>query len=187
MSPAFPFQTGGAAAEFATLLGDHAGLCITDRTAWPRFGLKGPGSTGWLEGAGISLPGLNRVAAQADLLVLRLGDNDITVLGSSETLNGISSLRVRWEAAAGPKGYSSWREEAWAWLHLDGPELDQTLARCCAVDLRLGRFAADQIAQTRFAHVDAVVLRRDGGADILFDIAASSAVIKIIRESGGHP
>lgn len=182
----FPFAPGGAAEEAASLLGHHDGLVVTDRTHWPRFGLKGPCSADWLSASEIALPAPNRLHVSSGLTVLRLGGNDITLLGDPAAPEALTSLRARWEAAEGAKGYSSWREEAWAWLHLDGPALEEALARLCAVDLRSGRFAPEAIAQTRFAHVDAVVIRRDGAAEILFDIAASAAVLRTIRQGGGH-
>jgi sarcosine oxidase, subunit gamma len=180
----FPLERGGAAADRAALLGDHDGLRIADRTAWPRFGIKGPGSADWLRYAGIDLPEPNRMVVQAGRIVLRLGRNDIVLLSEDGLPGTISDLRQRWEDSDAPKGYSSWREEAWAWLHLDGPHLDQTLAGCCAVDLRLP--ASGRIAQTVFAHVDAVVIRRDGAADLWFDIAATGAVLATMRQDRGH-
>jgi len=182
----FPLQPGGAAVEFAAYLGDQAGLCIADRTGWPRFGVKGPGSADWFESIGIALPRPNMLAERTDMTVLRLGQNDITVLAACQSSAEVLQLVTAWQAAAEPKGYSSWRDEAWAWLHLDGPALEDTLAACCAVDLRPAHFAADQIAQTRFAHVDAVVLRRESGVDVLFDISTSGTVLKTIREVGSH-
>lgn len=62
-----------------------------------------------------------------------------------------------------------------------------------AVDLRAGRFAPDAIAQTRFAGLDAVVLRRHGGAEALFDVTATGAVLRAVAqaaasaEKGGLP
>jgi hypothetical protein len=40
--------------------------------------------------------------------------------------------------------------------------------------------------QTRFAHVDAVVIRCDGAAEILLDVATSAAVSRTIRHGGGY-
>jgi sarcosine oxidase subunit gamma len=185
LTQVFPLNEGGAAADRAGLLGDHDGLCIADRTAWPRFGIKGPGSADWLRAAGIELPEPNRMAVQDGMVVLRLGRNDIILVSADGVPGAVSALRQRWEDATAPKGYSSWREEAWAWLHLDGLQLDWTLARCCAVDLRLPTM--DKIAQTVFAHVDAVVIRRDSGVDLWLDIAATGAVLGTLRQVGGHP
>lgn len=185
-SQTFPFASGGAAEEAAALLGQHDGLVVTDRTHWPRFGLKGPGSADWLAAAGVTLPAPNRIDSSSGATVLRLGGNDITLLGDPAAQEALVALRDRWEAANGPKGYSSWREEAWAWLHLEGPALEAALARLCAVDLRPGCFDPEAIAQTRFAHVDAVVIRRGGAAEVVFDIAASAMVLRRIRHGGGH-
>jgi len=180
----FPLDESGAAADRAPLLGDRHGLRIMDRTSWARFGLKGQGSADWLQDAGIDLPAPNRMALLPGMVVLRLGRNDIVVLSQDGTPDAVAALRQRWQDDPGPKGYSSWREEGWAWLHLGGPALDQTLARCCAVDLRLP--LTDRVAQTVFAHVDAVVIRRRDGADILFDIAATGAVLTRLRQFGGQ-
>ena len=82
-----------------------------------------------------------------------------------------------WEVAEGPRGYTAWREAGWGWLALAGPALDRVLARLCAVDLPPGRVPPDAIAQTRFAGIDAVVLRDGASAEILFDIAATSDML----------
>ena len=181
-----PLEADGAAFDRIALLGDHGGLRVTDRTAWPRFGIKGPGGADWMRGAGIDLPAPNHLIEWAQLVVLRLGQNDVVVLSGDGAPDAVAALRARWEGTVGQKGYSSWREESWAWLHLEGPELDQTLARCCAVDLRLAVHDADKIAQTTFAHVDAVVLRRGAGADLFFDIAATGAVLATMRQGGAR-
>lgn len=180
----FPLEDGGGAADRAPLLGDRHGLRIADRTAWARFGIKGPGSADWLEAAGIALPEANRIGLLPGLVVLRLGRNDVVLLSRDGRPDAVSALRQKWQEAAGQRGHSSWREEGWAWLHLDGPALDGALARCCAVDLRPP--VTDRIAQTVFAHVDAVVFRRDDGADILFDIAATGSVLASLRQDGGQ-
>lgn len=184
LTQVFPLDGEGAAADRAALLGDQDGLRIADRTAWPRFGIKGPGSAEWLRKAGMDLPDPNRMSVQDGMVVLRLGRSDIVLLSEDGLPGAVSALRQRWEVSAAPKGYSSWREEAWAWLHLEGPDLDRTLARCCAVDLRLPE--SDRVAQTVFAHVDAVVMRRGRGLDLLFDVAATGAVLTTIRQGRGQ-
>jgi len=177
----FPLSPGGAAEAETALLGRIGGLTVADRTQWPRFGIKGPGAAEWLAGAGLALPAPNRSAALPGKLVLRLGGNDVTILGDPSVPDPIKALRAQWDAAVGPKGWSSWREEGWAWLHLSGPALPGVLARLCAVDLRPHRFAPDAIAQTRFAHLDAVVIRRESDAEVLFDITATAACLRDIR------
>ena len=179
----FPLDPGGAASDRSALLGERDGLNITDRTAWPRFGIKGPQSADFLLSIGIDLPNPNRLAVRKGLVVMRLGRNDIVFLSDDGSADAIAALRDQWQNATGPKGYLSWREEAWAWLNLDGPALDQTLARCCAVDLRLSVHDVDLIAQTSFAHADAVVTRRNGSVDVLFDISATAGVLSTVRQT----
>jgi sarcosine oxidase subunit gamma len=185
----FPLQAGGAAEDAALLLGRRGGLAIEDRTAWPRWGLKGPGSADWLAAAGLALPEINRWSESDGIRILRLGRNDVTLLADPDAAERLAAIRVRWEAAAAPKGYPSWREEGWAWLALSGAGLAAALARLTAVDLRPGRFGADAIAQTRVAHLDAVLLLAGGVAEILFDIAASAGVVREIARAAeaGRP
>lgn len=183
MTRVWPLSPGGAAEAEAALLGPARGLTVTDRTAWPRFGIKGPGAADWLAAAGLTLPEANRIATAPGMRILRLGGNDVTILGDPADPAPLAALRTRWEAAAGPKGWSSWREEGWAWLHLAGPTLAGVLARLCTLDLRPGRFAVDAIAQTRVAGLDAVLIRRGDGAEILFDITATAAVLRDVAQA----
>lgn len=176
----FPLQPGGAAADAAFLLGRRGGLATEDRTAWPRWGLKGPGSADWLAADGLELPALNRWSVADGVRVLRLGRNDVTLTAEPAAAAALAARRARWDEAAGPKGYPSWREEGWAWLALSGGALEAVLARLTAVDLRPGRFAADAIAQTRVAQLDAVLLLSGGIAELFFDIAATASVVREI-------
>jgi sarcosine oxidase subunit gamma len=172
----FPFQPGGAAEGTPLPSG-----CITlgDLTALPRFGLKGPGSAAWLTAAGVPLPPVNRVCVHRGMRVLRLGGEDILL--SAETGEPpFDEIRAAWEADTGSKGYSSWREEGWAWMRLSGPALGPALARLCALDLRPGRFGDDEISQTRFAGVEAVLLRAADALDIFFDVTASAFVARTV-------
>jgi sarcosine oxidase subunit gamma len=183
MTRVWPLSAGGAAEAEAALLVPAPGLTVTDRTAWPRFGIKGPGAADWLAAAGLALPAPNRIGAAPGMAILRLGGNDVTILGDPADPAPLATLRARWEAAGGPKGWSSWREEGWAWFDLAGPSLPGVLARLCTLDLRPGRFAADAIAQTRVAGLDAVLIRRGEGAEILFDITATAAVLRDIAQA----
>ena len=181
----YPLQRDGAAEDATALLGGLESLTIEDRTSHPRWGIKGPGSADWLAAHGLTLPLVNRHMLIHGMRLLRLGRNDITVLAKPGTAGPLANLRHDWERSSGPKGYSSWREESWAWLALSGDALDAALERLCAIDLRPGRFAADQLALTRFAHVDAVVFRSGASVQVLFDITATAAVLRTIRQAAG--
>jgi sarcosine oxidase subunit gamma len=172
----FPLNGGGGAEDMAMLLSSSGSVTIEDRTAVGRFGLKGNGSAEWLQTMGINVPVVNQHATFHGLKVLRLGANDVVCLEDRPSAE-LASLRLRWSAACPPKGYTSWREESWAWLRLGGSGLGQLLPRLCPLDLRTGRFGNNEIAQTRFARVDAVLIRSGAGFDVLFDITLTAHVV----------
>lgn len=178
----FPFQPGGAADGTTLPSGRIALVDLTDR---PRFGLKGPGSAAWLTAAGVPLPSVNRVGAHRGIKVLRLGGEDI-LLTAERGDAAFDEIRTAWNAGGGSKGYSSWREEGWAWMRLSGPALEPMLARLCALDLRRGHFGDDEIAQTRFAGVETVLQRADEAFDLFFDITASAFVARTVAATEKH-
>lgn len=168
-----PRNPGGAAEGLALPKGP---LDLTDLTAAPRFGLKGSGSTAWLVGHGEALPEVNRLAEWQGMRLLRLGREDLLLL-AEDAGEALDRTLDSWRAYPGPRGWSAWREEGWAWFRLSGPALDEAMARLCAVDLRPTIFPGDRIAQTRICGVEAVVLRGGRGFDILFDIALTAHLI----------
>ena len=175
-SAVFPFMAGGAAD--GTKLPSGA-VVLSDLTASPRFGLKGGGSAAWLTAHGIALPALNRIGAYRGMRILRLGNEDILVLAEG-TGEALAELKADWESDSGPKGYSSWREEGWAWLRLSGPQAPQAMSRLCALDLRADKFSVEDIAQTRVAHIEAVTFRSPAGFDVLFDVTASACFARTV-------
>ncbi|RAZ89148.1 hypothetical protein DPM33_19515 [Mesorhizobium hawassense] len=166
----YPFMPGGAADGTRLVSG---AVVLSDLTDTPRFGLKGGGSAAWLAAQGIPLPPVNRIGEHRGMRVLRLGNEDILLLAedAGETL---AQIKTAWQVAAAPKGFSSWREEGWAWMRLSGPRLAEAMSALCALDLRPRKFGADDIAQTRVGHIEAVAFRSPAGFDILFDITASA-------------
>ncbi|MBX3568020.1 MAG: hypothetical protein KF914_08185 [Rhizobiaceae bacterium] len=178
----FPFDHGGAANGTVLPTGSVA---LADLTAQPRFGLKGPGSSAWLEAHGVALPPVNRVAVHQGMRVLRLGGEDM-LLTAENAAPALADLQGAWTAETSAKGYSSWREEGWAWMRLSGPALQPALARLCALDLRPTRFATDEIAQTRFAGVEAVLLRTGHAFDVFFDVTASAFVARAVAAVEKH-
>lgn len=178
----FPFQRGGAAE--ATRL-PSGSVTLEDLTPLPRFGLKGPGSNAWLTAAGWPLPEINRVGTHRGIRMLCLGGEDILLTAENST-SALDGIREAWNVDTDPKGYSSWREEGWAWMRLSGTALDDALARLCALDLRAGRFPENEIAQTRFAGVEGVVLRTGDAFDVFFDITMSASVARSVAAVGKH-
>jgi sarcosine oxidase subunit gamma len=184
MTRVVPLSDRGAAAGCLPLPGDDRSARLQDLTACARFGLKGAGADTWFAGQA-DLPGINRWIAHDSARLLRLGARDIMLLAAPFSPDTVATMRAAWEA--GGHGHSSWREETWAWLRLSGPATWDVAARLTAVDLRPKAFAADAILQTRFAHLDAVLLRAgpapDAGLDILFDIAATAQVVEDIASA----
>lgn len=178
----FPFGPGGAARGTELPAG---AVALTDLTAAPRFGLKGPGSGGWLAAQGIALPEINRIGLCCGMRVLRLGREDIVLLaeGAAGTL---AELKAAWQRDPGRKGYSSWREEGWAWLRLSGACLPQAMGRLCALDLRPARFGAGEIAQTRIGSIEAVLFRSQDTFDVLFDITVSAFFARQVAAAARH-
>ncbi|MBZ9765387.1 hypothetical protein LB535_14925 [Mesorhizobium sp. CA10] len=178
----YPFMPGGAADGPELISG---AVVLSDLTDRPRFGLKGGGSAAWLAAQGITLPCVNRIGEHRGMQVLRLGNEDILLLAedAGETL---AEVKAAWQAATAPKGYSSWREESWAWMRLSGPELAEAMRALCALDLRPQKFGPDDVAQTRVGHIEAVTFRSPTGFDILFDITASAYFARAVAAVAGH-
>ncbi len=174
MSAVYPLSKRGAAAELREKLVATEAVTLADLTPWPRFGLKGSGAADWFA-TRLPLPDVNRIADADGLRVLRLGPRDIMVLGQSAGSPEVAALRELWEGD--PQSYSSWRDETWAWLRLTGAGAEGIASRLTAFDLRESNFGPQDIAQTRFAHQDGVLLRTTDGFDILFDIASTARVV----------
>lgn len=172
----FPLSPNGSAAEVLLPAGQ---LTLDDLTAHPRFGIKGPGSAKWLEGRGLSLPSVNRIAGRGSLRLLRLGHEDFLAVGDASGV-AAAELTAAWNADKGSRGFWSWREESWSWMRLSGSLTKVVMARLCALDLRADRFGEDQVAQTRVAHLEAVLVRGEGGFDVFFDIASTAFFIRTV-------
>lgn len=170
MTRVLPLSENGAASAVPLPGG------IEDRTEWPRFGLKGPGTQEWCASQGIFLPSVNECAEGDGLRICRLGAQDVLWLGLDPDGAAIANLRQLWEKA--PRGYSSWREEAWAWLYLDQTASQVALPRLTAIDLRASAFPPAALLQTRIAHQDAVLMHgAGGGTQLFFDVSATAQVV----------
>lgn len=178
----YPFMPGGAA-DGTRLISDA--VALSDLTDRPRFGLKGGGSAAWLAAQGVKLPAVNRIGDHRGMRVLRLGNEDILLLAEGEEAT-LAEIKNAWQAAPAPKGYSSWREEGWAWMRLSGPRIAEAMTSLCALDLRPQKFGGDNIAQTRVGHIEAVTFRSPTGFDILFDVTASAYFARAVAAVAGH-
>ena len=172
MTDTLPIGPGGAAGPLDPFLAGGGPLVVTDLTGSPRFGIRGPGALAWWQEQGPALPEINRRHAVAGGEVLRLGYQDLMMLGP-----GADRLAEHWRSAGGAKGHDSHRDAALAWLRVGGPWLHIALTRLCALDLRPQAAPTDRLWQTRFAGLNAVVLRDADAVQILFDIASTAVML----------
>jgi glycine cleavage system aminomethyltransferase T len=130
------------------------------------------------------------VPTPGGLDLVRLGSEDFVLLSRPDAPSAaLADLRARWEAdLAGPKGFDAWRDEVWAWFHLCGDGVSDFMARTCPVDLHRDRHAPSQVAQTRVAQMDCIVVRTDRtgrhGFDLFFDMASSEFALLSLQELG---
>ena len=153
-------------------------LGLADLTPLPRIGFKGWNIGPWLAQAGAEMgEASNRAYPQADgTRIARLAPGDALVLADRAGRGPlIESLRHAWSMADADGCFHVARQETSCWLLLTGAHAASMLAKVCAVDLRPQAFAADAIAQTNVARLNAIVIRGDIGAVPAFDLLADSA------------
>ncbi len=153
---------------------------ITDRTAWPRLGLRGPGVPGWCARNGFSLPSrINRCQRIEGGRVARLGRTEILVLPDA----GAGSL-LEIGAAAGV--FDAFRQETWAWFRIEGPGTGSALAQFSSADFRPREVCDGDVMQARLAGLDAVFIAvgdaDDRAFDIFVDIASSDFLAELFAE-----
>lgn len=142
---------------------------VTDRTARPRFGLRGPGVPAWCAERGLPFPErVNRCTEFNGGRVARLGRTEILVL--PDALDAPCP-------AVGPGAgvYDGYREEGWAWFRIEGPGTGAALAQLTSADLRPSRVRAGDVVQTHLAALDAVIVAVGEDGDRAFDIFADIA------------
>ena len=166
---------GGDAADEAARA---EALGLADLTPLPRVGFKGWNTGPWLAQAGAEMgEASNRAYPQADgTRIARLAPGEALVLADRAGRGPlIESLRQAWSMADADGCFHVARQETSCWLLLTGAHAAGMLAKVCAVDLRPQAFAADAIAQTNVARLNAIVIRGDIGAVPAFDLLADSA------------
>lgn len=200
------FAAGNEAAIAASFGGtDEAAaahyLGLADLSPLRRVGFKGPGAADWLVAQGLTVPEVNRCAAQADgARLFRLGANDLMIttdLGATATLP--DKLSAAWAALENPpqspRGFPMPRQEGFCWFVLTGRHAAAAMAKVCGVDLRPHRFPVGAIAQTSVARLSAVAARDDINGTLAFQLFADSAsaeywwdcILDAMQEFGGRP
>ncbi len=112
-------------------------------------------------------------AGRAELIARRLTDAiALGLLGDGERL---AQLEAQWRIENEERTYPMPRRDSHAWLAITGPATPEMLAKLCAVDLRLSKFADLAIAQTSIAKMSAIVVRADIGPNPVFHLLADSA------------
>jgi sarcosine oxidase subunit gamma len=148
---------------------------LTDRSLWPRAGLKGSSATEWLASRVAILPPINAAAHQSDGgLLIRLADNEYASLAGTADSVGLPggfpdfALDGNMEPGICPVP----RFAANAWFTVDGQSIPEMFAKLCAVDLRLHKFADHLVAQTIVARAVSILIRDDVGATPRFHLLA---------------
>jgi len=174
-------------------------LGLADLSTLPRIGFKGRGATDWLNKQGARLPEQpNRALIQPDgSLLARLSAQEVLILCALQAAHA-RPVRLQDDAgsAAAQHAYLLPRADSHCWLALTGEYAAQTLAKICAVDMRLHKFAQGDVAQTSVARVNAILIRYDLANDapcfyILCDVSLAeflwTSLIDAMQEFGGQP
>jgi len=120
------------------------------------------------------------VRQSSGVLAARLAPSELLLLGD---LSGepapLDSLAAAWRAEPvppqSPRGYLLPRQHSHFWFLVSGERAAAMFAKLCGVDLRPGKFANGQIAQTSLARMNAVVIRDDRGDILAYHLLGDSA------------
>lgn len=172
-------------------------LALCDLSALSRWGCKGAGAPGWIESLNLELPQQpNKAVVQNNGgLIARLSMEECLLLddvaSTSEwprLIEGMCSGQIP------ERVYSLPRADSHCCFALSGEHSSDTLAKVCAVDLRLTKFANNDVAQTSVARVNAIVIRADQNSVpcfyILSDLSSAeflwTCLIDAMQEFDGH-
>ncbi len=158
-------------------------LGLADLSVLARSGFKGAGTPEWLAGQGVTLPeASNRAARQTGgELAARLAPNELLILGALAGGEGglAETLEAAWAAETlppeTPRGFPLPRRDSHAWFLVAGSDAPAMFAKLCGVDLRSGKFADLEIAQTSLARITAVIIRDDMGGQLAYHLLCDSA------------
>ncbi len=164
---------GLARSPIASKTASYGPLTLTDRSLWPRAGVKGARATEWLTSRGAIVPAINAASRQADgsLLVRLAGNEFMSLAGSADALappGGLPDFIFDGDNESGLCPVPRFAGNAW--FALSGPLLPEMLAKLCGVDLRPRRFANHMVAQTVVARTTAILVRDDDKSGACFHL-----------------
>jgi len=159
---------------------------LADFTDLPRLGVRGAAAATWLGAQGClipSAPNLLTVQPQGATL-LRLSQGEYLLLGSlADEGAQVAAVDAALAADATPGVYALPRQDTHAWFWLGGARAVEVLAKLCGVDLRPKAFAADAIAQTSVARLNAIVANAGSAERPAFHLLVDRPSAEYFREA----
>ncbi|WP_419904442.1 hypothetical protein [Kiloniella sp.] len=164
---------------------------VLDCSKVERFGLRGQGTSRWLKDQSLPWPdqinSMSRMSSGAE--IVRLGENEVLILESlTNPSDTVRDLKRKWaeDKELDSKGFDAYREESWSWLNLSGPGALQAMKNLTTLDMRERSFSNLEVAQTRAAHLDAVIIRSDHFSspayNLFFDTASFEFVVNVVAD-----
>ncbi len=153
-----------------------ANLGLVDLSTMPRTGFKGAGAPAWAANQRVKLPKLpNTAVTQKDgLVVAKLSHQELlivsNIMGSATSIDRLNRKHLNREHSnkehlskqtLAPQTYSLPRADSHSWLAVTGNAAAEMFSKICGVDLRVHKFAHNQVAQTSVAKINGVILRHD--------------------------
>lgn len=185
---------GGVEGEVAAA----AQLALADLSPLPRIGFKGRNALTWLISQGVrGLQADNAVDIQYDnARAVRLAPTEALVLSDIEAKSATCGrLIAAWSIESAPLCFLVPRADSHYWFAVTGSRGAAMFAKLCGVDLRPKNFPVGAVAQTSVARGNAIVIRRDLGGTLAYDILGDSAsadymwrcLLDAMAEFGGRP
>lgn len=148
-----------------------ANLGLVDLSTMPRTGFKGAGAPAWAASQRVKLPKLpNTAVTQKDgSVVAKLSHQELlivsNIMGSATSIDRLnreySNKEHLSKQTLAPQTYSLPRADSHSWLAVTGNAAAEMFSKICGVDLRVHKFAHNQVAQTSVAKINGVILRHD--------------------------
>ena len=161
-------------------------LAICDLSGLPRIGFKGGEALDWLRGQGfVCGDPPNRTYRQPDgTLIAVLAPNEALLLSPlGEPALTLMDLAGGCSLDDGVRRYPVSRADANFEFLVSGRYAAEMFAKVCGVDLRPAAFAADAVAQTSVARLNAIVVRADVAAVPGFRLLGDSASAEYMWDS----